>query len=71
MIAGMVDRLAERLRADGHDAAGWQKLITSYIALGEPAKAKAALANARTALAGDSAALGALDALAGRLKVSP
>jgi cytochrome c-type biogenesis protein CcmH len=64
MIAGMVERLHQRLKADGRDAAGWQKLLRAYAAMGDKPKAVAALAEARNALAGDTTGLGAIDALA-------
>ena len=34
MIAQMVDGLAERLKRDGRDLAGWQRLINAYAVLG-------------------------------------
>lgn len=69
MIRQMVERLATRLAADGHDAAGWQKLVRAYIVLGEQPKAREALASARAALAGDAAGSQALDAVARELGV--
>ena len=71
MIAGMVDALAARLKTDGRDPEGWQRLITSYTVLKLPDKARAALADARAALAGDIAANAALDVLARRLEAKP
>ena len=53
MIQGMVDRLAARLKQDGSDIDGWVKLVRSYKVLNDPAKAAAAEADARQALAGD------------------
>ena len=53
MITGMVARLAERLKKDGSDAAGWVRLVRSYRVLGDTAKADAAMAEARRALAND------------------
>ena len=64
MIAGMVDGLHQRLKADGRDAEGWQKLLRAYNVMGARDKAKAALAEARQALAADSAGLGAIEAVA-------
>ena len=64
MIEGMVDRLATRLRADGKDVDGWLRLIRAYMVLGRKDRATAALADGRKALAGDTSALGKLDALA-------
>jgi cytochrome c-type biogenesis protein CcmH len=42
----MVARLAERLAAEPGDFQGWLRLARAYGVLGEPAKAKAALARA-------------------------
>jgi cytochrome c-type biogenesis protein CcmH len=53
MIRGMVDRLAEKLKADGNDLDGWLRLIRAYIVLGEPDKARTALADARKAVGED------------------
>ena len=33
MIAAMVDGLAERLKRDGRDLAGWQRLVNAYVVL--------------------------------------
>jgi cytochrome c-type biogenesis protein CcmH len=64
MIRGMVERLAERLNRDGSDVEGWLRLVRSYMVLGEPDKARAAVADARRALAGDPGKLQRLDDLA-------
>jgi cytochrome c-type biogenesis protein CcmH len=48
----MVTQLAARLESDPGDAEGWARLIRSYMVLGRGDDAKAALAKARTALAG-------------------
>ena len=53
MIEGMVARLAERLKKDGSDAAGWARLVRSYRVLGDTDRARAAEADARLALAAD------------------
>ena len=53
MIEGMVSRLAERLKKDGSDAAGWARLVRSYRVLGDTERAQAAEADARRALASD------------------
>lgn len=53
MIRGMVVRLAGRLKENGGDVDGWQRLIRAYMVLGERDKAQAAAADARKALAGD------------------
>ena len=52
MIEGMVAQLAERLAAEPGDAEGWARLVRSYMVLGRPDDARAALDDARTALAG-------------------
>jgi cytochrome c-type biogenesis protein CcmH len=54
MIRGMVDRLAERLKADSSDLDGWLRLMRAYIVMGDADKARAALADARKALDGDA-----------------
>lgn len=53
MIRGMVARLADKLKADGNDVEGWQRLLRAYVVLGERDKAQAAAGDARRALAGD------------------
>jgi cytochrome c-type biogenesis protein CcmH len=69
MIRGMVARLAERLQNDGTDIEGWMRLVRSYMVLGQPDKARAAVADARRALAGDAAKLRRLDELIKELKL--
>lgn len=71
MITGMVDRLAARLKTDGRDVAGWKRLVEAYVVLGQKDKAAAALAEARSALAGDAAARPTLEALGGALEKLP
>ena len=66
-IHGMVDGLASRLQADGHDADGWLKLVRAYTVLGETDKAKGALADARRNLASDAGSLARLEGLAREL----
>ncbi len=61
MISAMVERLAERLRGDGSDVRGWLRLVRSYIVLGQPENARAAVLDARRALAGDPGKLRQLD----------
>lgn len=63
MIKGMVARLADRLKQNGDDVAGWQRLLRAYMVLGERDKAVAAASDARKALAGDSEKLRQLDAM--------
>jgi cytochrome c-type biogenesis protein CcmH len=50
MIRGMVQRLSDRLRADGKDIDGWMRLVRAYAILGDRDKAKDAAADARRAL---------------------
>ena len=63
MIQGMVERLAEKLHRDGSDAEGWLRLVRSYMVLGEREKARAAVVDARRALADDPTNLRRLDDL--------
>jgi cytochrome c-type biogenesis protein CcmH len=63
MIEGMVTRLSERLHRDGADVDGWLRLVRSYMVLGEPDKARAAVVDALRALAGDAVKLRRLDDL--------
>jgi cytochrome c-type biogenesis protein CcmH len=51
MIRGMVEKLADRLHADGSDVDGWLRLVQAYAVLGDSDKAKAAAADAKRALA--------------------
>src|SRR3984957_12655959 len=60
-IEAMVARLAERLKKDGSDVAGWIQLVRSYRVLGKPDKVKAAIADAHAALASDQEALRRLE----------
>ena len=64
MIEGMVSRLANRLASSGGSVDEWARLIRAYAVLHEADKAKAALADARKALAPDANAVASLDALA-------
>ena len=61
-IAAMVESLAVRLKADPNDAQGWLRLIRAYTVLGDKAKARAALADARGAMKADAGASKAIDA---------
>lgn len=63
MIRAMVERLDQRLQADGSDVDGWARLMRAYQVMGDVAKAEDALARAERALDGN------LDALA-KLKQS-
>ena len=67
MIEGMVEGLAERLKSNAKDLAGWLRLVRAYAVLNKPEAAKAALADARKALAGDDNALAQLSQLAASL----
>ncbi|HEY1473684.1 MAG TPA: c-type cytochrome biogenesis protein CcmI [Pseudolabrys sp.] len=69
MIRGMVARLADKLKQDGSDVAGWERLLRAYMVLGDHDKALAALADARRALAGDPDKLRRLDEVIKDLKV--
>jgi cytochrome c-type biogenesis protein CcmH len=51
MIRGMVQRLSDRLHADGGDVDGWMRLVRAYAVLGDRDEAKSAAAEARRALA--------------------
>ena len=64
MIAQMVDGLAERLKRDGSDLAGWLRLVNAYAVLDRKEDARAALAEARRHFAADDQALARLTALA-------
>lgn len=57
MIEGMVSGLAARLAKDGGTPADWLRLVRAYRMLDRPDDAKAGLAEARKALAGDAAGL--------------
>ena len=61
MIRGMVDRLASRLHENGSDVDGWLRLLRAYMVLGENAKAKEAVGEARAALAREPDKLRQLD----------
>jgi len=67
MIAGMVDGLAQRLKQNGNDLAGWRRLLNAYVVLDRKNDAREALAEARRNFAGDERALGELSALAASL----
>ena len=65
----MVAMLAAQLKANPHDAAGWQRLIRAYTVLGQTADAKTALDTARKTFANDRDAMGAIEAEAKELKL--
>jgi cytochrome c-type biogenesis protein CcmH len=53
MIRGMVTRLASRLKQDGNDIEGWQRLLRAYMVLNEHDKAHVAASDARRVFASD------------------
>jgi cytochrome c-type biogenesis protein CcmH len=61
MIRGMVARLADRLKEDAGDVAGWQRLMRAYMVLGDRDKARGAAGDARKALAADPDKLRQID----------
>jgi len=63
MIRGMVQKLADKLHADGSDLAGWLRLVRAYVVLGDQDKAKGAAADAKRALAGHPEAVKQIDDL--------
>jgi cytochrome c-type biogenesis protein CcmH len=69
MARGMVDRLAARLAQQPKDEEGWIRLMRARLVLGDKAAAKDAHARARASFAGDSGALGRIDAAAKELGV--
>jgi cytochrome c-type biogenesis protein CcmH len=68
-IGAMVASLAERLRKQPEDAAGWERLIRAYSVLGDTTKARAALRSGRAALESDPQAQARLNLEARRLKL--
>jgi cytochrome c-type biogenesis protein CcmH len=69
MIAGMVDGLEAKLKANPKNENGWIMLMRSRVQLGEESKSVAALKNARAAYADDSAVLKRLDEAAAELGI--
>jgi cytochrome c-type biogenesis protein CcmH len=63
MIAGMVERLENRLKSSPDDLEGWKRLIRAYAVLNNEDKAAQALSDARLAFAGNENALKELEAL--------
>jgi cytochrome c-type biogenesis protein CcmH len=53
MVRGMVARLADRLKQNGNDIEGWQRLLRAYVVIDERDKARAAAGDARRALGSD------------------
>lgn len=68
-IQGMVEGLAKRLDEQGGNPDEWARLVRSYMVLGEPTKADAALRKGRQALAAMGHSSSALDDLARDLAV--
>jgi len=60
-VNAMVAGLAARLKTAPDDLSGWQRLIRSYVVLGEKDKARAALSRARIALKAQNDAKAQLD----------
>jgi cytochrome c-type biogenesis protein CcmH len=69
MVRGMVARLAERLKQDGSDVEGWLRLVRAYVVLGEGDKARAAIGDARRALANDPDKLRRMEGLLKGLEI--
>ena len=69
MVQSMVDGLEAKLKANPKQLDRWIMLIRSRVQLGETVKAAQALANARTAFAGDPASLTQLSEAADLLGV--
>jgi cytochrome c-type biogenesis protein CcmH len=69
MIAGMVDGLEAKLKANPKNEAGWIMLMRSRVQLGEQSKSSLALQNARAALSGDAAAIGRINDAATELGI--
>lgn len=67
MIRGMVDGLAEKLKANPKDEAGWLRLMRARTVLGEAAAARAAREQALAAFAGDAAAQARIRAAAAEM----
>ncbi len=53
MVRDMVARLADRLKQNGNDIEGWQRLLRAYVVLNERDKAQVAAGDARKAFASD------------------
>jgi len=66
MIETMVAGLAEKLKENPKDKAGWRRLVRSYGVLGRADKARAALDEARVALPDDAEFLAELEAMIGQ-----
>ena len=64
MIRGMVEGLAQRLKANPDDAEGWVRLVRAYAVLGDTARRDEALTRAKARYAGKAEILARLDAAA-------
>ncbi|CAL8981425.1 Formate-dependent nitrite reductase complex subunit NrfG [Rhodoplanes serenus] len=71
MVRGMIDQLAAKLRQNGGDVDGWLRLVRAHMVMREPDKARAALAEARKALADAPDKLVRLDAEVRSLRIEP
>ncbi len=69
MILGMIEGLAARLEDAPNDPEGWQRLIRSYMVLGDAGSAAEALSRARAALGADSAAFQSIETAAADMGV--
>jgi cytochrome c-type biogenesis protein CcmH len=69
MITQMVEGLAQRLKANGRDLAGWLRLVNAYAVLDRKDDARAALTQARRNFADDTGALAELAKLAASLGI--
>jgi cytochrome c-type biogenesis protein CcmH len=69
MVAGMVERLATRLKQNPRDADGWIRLMRSRMVLGQTKAANEALRSGLAAFEGDAAAQGRLRSAAAELGV--
>jgi len=67
MIGSMVERLAGRLKENGKDLGGWQRLIRARVVLGQKDAAVAALKTAQDNFKGDQEALARLAQLSSEL----
>ncbi|OYQ30858.1 c-type cytochrome biogenesis protein CcmI [Sandarakinorhabdus cyanobacteriorum] len=67
MIRGMVDGLAEKLKTNPKDEAGWLRLMRARQVLGDAAAARTARDQALAAFAGDAAAQGRIRAAAAEM----
>ncbi len=70
MIRGMVDGLAQKLKANPRDEAGWLRLMRARTVLGDGAAAAKARNDAVAAFTGDTAAQGRIRAAAGEMGIT-